>query len=87
MAKKYIEVAAHFDVTGKMVPVMFWWDDGKSYSIDRVLDVRRAASLKAGGTGLRYTCRILGKNRYLYYDDFISRWFVEVPDGFVSPES
>ena len=80
IGKKYIEVAAYFDTEGKIVPVMFWWDDGKSYQIDRVLDIRRAASLKAGGTGMRYTCRILGKERYLYYDDFTNRWFVEVPD-------
>ena len=82
MSKKFIDVAAHFDTEGKIMPVMFWWDDGKSYKIDRVLDVRRSASLKAGGNGIRYTCRILGKSRYLYYDDFVSKWFVEIPDDF-----
>lgn len=82
--KKYIDVAAHFDTEGKIMPVMFWWDDGKSYPIDRVLDVRRAASLKAGGIGIRYTCRILGKNRYLYYDDYTGKWFVEIPEGHCS---
>lgn len=80
MAKKIIEVAAHFDRQGKILPVMFWWDDGRSYPIDKVLDIRRAASLKAGGIGIRYTCRILGKERCLYYDDFGQQWFVEVPD-------
>lgn len=76
--KRYIKVAACFDTEGRMVPVMLWWEDGKSYEIDRVLDVRRAASLKAGGSGIRYTCRILGKERYLYYDDHQNKWFVEV---------
>jgi hypothetical protein len=81
MGKKFIEVAAYFNAEGKMVPVMFWWEDGRSYQIDKVLDIRRAASLKAGGIGIRYTCRILGKDRYLYYDNIENRWFVEIPDG------
>lgn len=85
MGKKYIDVAAHFDTEGKIIPVMFWWDDGKSYQIDRVLDIRRSVSLKAGGIGIRYTCRILGKSRYLYYDDYDCKWFVEVPDEFQTP--
>ena len=81
MSKKFIEVFAHFDTDGKVIPVIFLWDDGKSYQIDRVLDMRRSASLKAGGLGMRYTCRILGKNRYLYYDDYSGKWFVEIPDN------
>ena len=68
-----------------------WWDcaayvesmiaDGvyQTYApyseIDRVLDVRRAASLKAGGMGIRYTVRINGKQSYLFYEE--PRWFVE----------
>ena len=82
MAKKYIDVTAHFDTSGQIIPVIFWWDNGKSYQIDRVTDIRRAASLKAGGTGIRYTCRILGKKRYLYYDDYTQKWFVEIHGNF-----
>lgn len=63
-----------------MRPLILWWDDGRKYEIDRVLDVRRAASLKAGGIGIRYTCRILGKERYLYLDE--DKWYVNVPDDF-----
>ena len=50
-------------------------EDGTVYEIDRILDKRRAASLKAGGIGMRYTCRILGQRSYLYYEE--PRWFVE----------
>ncbi|MDD3693208.1 MAG: hypothetical protein PHX02_04810 [Oscillospiraceae bacterium] len=82
MAKKYIDVAAHFDTNGQIIPIIFWWDNGKCYRIDRVTEIRRAASLKAGGTGIRYTCRILGKNRYLYYDDYARKWFVEINENF-----
>ena len=38
--------------------------------------VCRAASLKAGGVGMRYTCIIDGKESYLYYEDN-NMWFVE----------
>ena len=78
--KKYVEVTAHHNAQGFVRPLILWWDDGRKYEIDRVLDVRRAASLKAGGIGIRYTCRILGKERYLYLDE--AKWYVNVPDDF-----
>ena len=78
--KKYVEVTAHHNAQGFVRPLILWWDDGRKYEIDRVLDVRRAASFKAGGIGIRYTCRILGKERYLYLDE--DKWYVNVPDDF-----
>ena len=76
MARKvYVEVTARFDVEGNITPLSVTWEDGTVYEIDRILDKRRAASLKAGGIGMRYTCRILGQQSYLYYED--PRWFVE----------
>ena len=78
--KKYVEVTAHHNAQGFVRPLILWWDDGRKYEIDRVLDVRRAASLKAGGIGIRYTCRILGKERYSYLDE--DKWYVNVPDDF-----
>ena len=55
--KKYVEVTAKFDVDGTVFPLEIQWEDGAKFEIDRILDVRQAASLKAGGTGIRYTCR------------------------------
>lgn len=74
--KVYVQVEARFHPDGKIVPVYFWWEDGRRYNIDRVLDVRRAASLKAGGHGTRFTCRVLGKTVCLFFDDN-NRWFME----------
>ena len=51
---------------------------GRRFPVERVLDVRRAAATKAGGQGIRYTCRILGHETYLFEDD--GRWFVEEKD-------
>lgn len=72
-----VAVDAHFDVEGMLLPRFMTWEDGTVFEIDRVLEARRAASLKAGGIGTRYTVRIQGKERYLYFED--PTWFVEVP--------
>ena len=59
------------------------WTDGRLYAIDRVLDVRPAPSLKAGGQGQRYTVRIQGQERFLFLEGTPEgiqgrlRWFVE----------
>ena len=50
MSKQYIRVAAEFTKEGAVNPILIWWGD-KSYTVDRILDRRRAASLKAGGIG------------------------------------
>lgn len=46
------------------------------YEIQKVTDVRRAASLKAGGAGIRYTCIVDGKESHLFYEDN-NMWFME----------
>lgn len=73
--KVYVEVTAAFSPDGTVLPLKITWQDGTIYEIDRVLDIRRAASLKVGGCGLRYTCRIRGQETYLFWDE--DRWFVE----------
>ena len=73
--KKYVEVTARFDTDGRVFPLKILWEDGSSYFIDKVLDVRPAASLKAGGAGIRYTCRINMPEKFLFLEE--RRWFVE----------
>ena len=41
-------------------------------------DTRRAAATKAGGQGIRYPCRVRGREVYLFEDE--GRWFVEARD-------
>jgi len=77
----YVELLARYSPDGTMMPAMLKWLDGTVYEIDRVLDVRRAAS-EAGSMGIRYTVRIMGKERRLFFEDTYSetgkpRWFVE----------
>lgn len=73
--KVYVEVTAVFDVEGRLRPKSIRWEDGTVYEIDRVLDVCRAASLKAGGAGIRYTVRIQNQRTFLFLEE--NRWFVE----------
>lgn len=76
MSKVYVEVMAEFTKDGELIPKSFVWTDGIRYEIDRIKDKRRAASLKAGGAGMRYTCIIGGQEKYLFYEDN-NMWFME----------
>ena len=73
--KVYVKVEALFHPDGRLTPVALWWENGCRYTIDRVVEVCRAASIKAGGIGIRYTCTVLGKQTYLFYEE--DRWFME----------
>ena len=73
--KQYVSVTASFDSDGNILPLCINWEDGRRFAIDRVIDVRYAASLKAGGAGIRYTCRIRNHEKYLFLEE--NRWFIE----------
>ncbi len=75
MAKTFITVIAEHNPQGEIKPLSIIWEDGRKYSVDKVMDVRVAASLKMGGQGRRYTCRIHGKEVYLFHDS--GQWFIE----------
>lgn len=76
MNKIYVDVNALFSKDGRLYPISLVWQDGHIYKIQKILDVRRAASLKAGGAGMRYTCIIDGRESHLFYEDN-NMWFVE----------
>ena len=78
--KVYVDVTARFSKDGRLIPISFLWKDGHVYEIQRITDVCRAASLKAGGVGIRYTCIIDGKQSHLFYEDN-NLWFVEGKAG------
>ena len=73
--KAYVNVELTIDVSGAMHPKAVILEDGRRYEIARVGDVRRAASLKAGGTGIRYCITVGSKDTYLYFED--PKWFVD----------
>ena len=73
--KKYVKVTSATDEDGRVVPLSVEWDDGVTYQVDEVLDARRAASLKVGGTGMRYTIRVGRQTTFLFFEG--PRWYVE----------
>ena len=74
-AKIYVSVRADHLLSGRIRPRMFRAKDEPVVRIDRILDEREAPSLKAGGQGMRYTCRVGEKQLYLFHDDVY--WFIE----------
>ena len=81
--KKYVEVVAAFCESG-LYPLELIWEDGTHYPIECAYDLRPSYSMRAGGQGDRYTIRIRGKERYLFfehspdrYTPALGRWFVE----------
>ncbi|MEZ4509856.1 MAG: hypothetical protein R2881_09660 [Eubacteriales bacterium] len=72
--KVYVAVELTCDEAGVMHPQRILWEDGRKFEITSISDVR-AASLKAGGSGIRYTCRIGKKDAYLIM--MTPKWFVD----------
>lgn len=80
MARKvFVKVKADFETDGRIRPLRITWEDGREFDIDAVTDVRRAASMAAGGSGIRYTCTIRNKPVFLYYEN--PKWFMEGKEG------
>jgi hypothetical protein len=77
--KVYVDVSEVRLKDGRLFPISFVWEDGNRYDIDKIVDVRQAASLKTGDMGMRYTVRIRNQNSYMFYeeDDGASKWFME----------
>ena len=73
--KVYVRVISETDEWGKVRPICVIWEDGRSYSVDKVTDIRRACAGKVGGTAKRYTVNIEGKQTYIFFED--GKWFVE----------
>ena len=76
--KKYVDMIVRYTEDGQIIPLAVRWSPEQLFEIDRVLDVQRAASLRAGGTGIRYLCRIKGRERYIWLEE--NKWFVDVKE-------
>lgn len=61
MPKIEITILVQHEKDGRALPKTIIWDDGRKFDIDRILDIRRAASTKYGGVGIRYICRVCGR--------------------------
>lgn len=79
MIRKYVDVICLNDKAGNIKPLYLIWDDIKKIPIIKIKQICPRASLKVGGSGLRYTCDFgSNKIRHLYFDR--GKWFVELED-------
>lgn len=74
MEKVYVDVLAKYQASGFVKPLWIVWPDGRKFEIDRILDVRKAAS-DVGGQGYRFTCRICNQEKFLFLEE--NKWFME----------
>ncbi|MDR1065339.1 MAG: hypothetical protein LBL25_03120 [Oscillospiraceae bacterium] len=77
--KVYVDVTERRLKDGGLIPLSFVWEDGVEYTVDGILDARPAASLKAGGMGLRFTVRVKRRETFMYLEEErgLCRWFME----------
>lgn len=82
--KVYVVVNVDFSQEGEMIPRSLVWEDGCTYEIDRVKNVRPSHAEKAGGQGDRYTIVVNGHESLLFFEHSpeygsknTGRWFVE----------
>lgn len=73
--KEFVKVNLTVDEEGRVRPNSIVFQKTQVFEIDSLRAVCRAAAAKVGGTGIRYTIVIKGKETYLFEDR--GRWFVE----------
>lgn len=66
--KKPVGVYVYVSPEGDIHPFKIKWYD-EQYSVDKIYNILPAASLKAGGFGMRYSCRINEKETHLYQEE------------------
>lgn len=80
-----VKVRADFCLDGTIRPLMFKTENGPTFKIDKIIDMRNRASMKKGGVGMRYTCRVGERMLYLCAT-WGGEWFIEKENGeIVSP--
>jgi hypothetical protein len=71
---QYLKAIALVKADGEIVPLSFEMN-GREVMIEKVLDIRKAHSLKFGGAGLRFTVRIRDRSMFLYLEE--GRWYLQ----------
>lgn len=75
--KVCVEVLARFSERGGVSPLEVVWADGTRYSVEQVRSVEQTPARVPAVLPVRYTCVILGRERFLYFEPDRMRWFVE----------
>lgn len=80
MKKKFVDVVCLNDQLGNLKPLFIIWDNHEKIKILKILQVCQRASLKVGGSGIRYKCLLeYNRQKDLYYER--GKWFLEIEDN------
>ena len=63
---------------GRIIPKCIFYED-KKYEIDKILDIKRLASTKGGGSAICYFVKIKGYTKKIFLDE--NKWFIENKDN------
>ena len=74
-SKLLLNILVQHTPEGKALPLKILWPDGREFEIDRIINTRKVAAMKCGGVGMRYLCRICGKEVPIFEEDGV--WFIE----------
>ena len=84
----YVKVTAEFDSTGYMQPVAITWSDGRTFSIEKVLEFRPAGMAGNDSPQDIFTVVIRKKEKALYFEHIdprftgrLGRWFIKKQAG------
>lgn len=73
--RNFVNVLASFE-NGRIRPLQLENKEGQKYQIDKITDIRRAAS-PSGGSGIRYSCLISGRCLLLFFDEWENLWWCD----------
>ena len=73
--KNYVRVLALYNEEGDIRPVKMEWEE-RWLDVDRVLDIRPAASLRSGAPDCATPASIAGVLTYLFLEE--TKWFFEL---------
>ena len=64
--------------SGIVFPATVIWPDGRTFRVERIDSAQERARFATGGIGVRFSCRVEGKNRIIGYEKK-GDWFLEKP--------
>ncbi|MBR7186600.1 MAG: hypothetical protein IKD43_03855 [Clostridia bacterium] len=76
--KVCVEIEAKFLKEGGVRPAAILWENGAKYPVERVKFIERAPARVSAILPVRFTCIIGGKEKFLWFEPELMRWFVEV---------
>ncbi len=73
--KLFLHVIADMRPNAQIMPLTIIWDDGRTFDIEDVFDIKRTILKDFGEQCLTFYCKIGGRRKLIYLDSCY-QWFV-----------